>query len=229
MALGAERDAVRHSSDGGRESLSARHQSDARSMAHSQAAGVPSRTSDSAGGAGLPSSQSRDADHGRAPHSHRRARADAALDQPDERVHVDRGRDHDAVWRHRVSGRLLEDRQARPSRAATALQAGSAVPDCDGRGHRPALAPASQPVQHAPQLSVLQGISSGPWLVVRPVHDVRTDRMVERRQFDRRSRRPRDRYMCDCGGCVYGAHLRRRDIECSPSTCCSSTSRLSRS
>ena len=210
QVLGAERGALHHVPHGGGEPVGAGDQPGARAVDDPQAARVPDRSGDSPGRSDQPSRQGRHADDGRAADPDRRARADAALGRPDERLRLDRGPDDGGVRRDRLRRRLPEDRPARPSRPVAALQDGLADADRARRRHRAARARAAGPLQHPADLSVLQVAHPGSRLVVRAVRDVRAAWLVERRQPDRRAGRSGDQHVRDRRGDVHGAGLRHR-------------------
>ncbi len=66
------------------------------------------------------------------------------------------------------------------------------------------------PLQHAPGLSVLQAVHPGSRLGLPAVCDVHPGRGVERRERDRRARRPGDQRVRHRRGRLHGARLRRR-------------------
>ena len=64
-----------------------------------------------------------------------------------------------------------------------------------------------------------KALQSGSRLVVRPVHDARPGRVVERRQPDRRPRRPRHQHVSRSPPARTPRSPTSSAIECSPSTC----------
>ena len=117
---------VHHLPDRGRDRDGAGAQPGAGADDDPPAARLPDRAGHPAGRAADASRQGRHADDGRPADPGVRDRADAALGEPDERLHLDRRDRHDGVRRRRLRRRLPEDRAPLPSRPAAALQDGLA-------------------------------------------------------------------------------------------------------
>ena len=117
------------------------------------AARLPDRAGHPAGRTADASRQGRHADDGRPADPGVRDHPDAALGEPDERLHLDRRDRHDGVRRRGFRRRLPQDRAPLPSRAVAALQDGVAGDHRRRRRPGAAGADAVGSVQHAPAVS----------------------------------------------------------------------------
>ena len=179
-------------------------------MADPQAARVPDRPGDPRGRAPDTSAEDRNADDGRVADSDGGTGADVVVGRSDECLRLDCGADDGRLRRHRLRGRLPEDRAAIPSRPVAALQDGVSGAHRHRRRRRVAGAAARRSLQHAAGLPVLQAADPGSRLVVPDVRGVRARGRVERRESHRRSGRPGHQRVRDCRGGIYRAGLRDR-------------------